>query len=433
MEVSKFAEKLNKVDGNTYVVDEAVYPVEGVYEAELAHDNVIMSTLSLHTGPKLTGEKIETYTVSTPSMAPWKRVIRVYSDADTVYISYETDGDTVEADDINRLQAAVIQTQEALNTETDRAEAAEQENVMCLTREISRAIQAEDDIRQSIDRGKPIWEDKYTRNEVDYKFSTIPKATKETDGLLSKEDKINYDDANAKKHSHDNKSVLDKITQTMLDYLSSAYAHISDAVKHITPAERTLLNTVANKVDKIPGKQLSTNDYTTAEKDKLDKIAAGAEINVQADWYVTDTAADSYIKNKPTAMPSSDVPAWAKVPTKPVYGWAEITDKPSTFNPVSHSHTKGQVGLGNVENKSGAVIRSELTKAEVVSALGYTPADTTSAYRHPDSGVAAGTYRSVTVDAKGHVISGGSPTTLSGYGITDAVKKGPTWNGLMGV
>lgn len=37
------------------------------------------------------------------------------------------------------------------------------------------------------------------------------------------------------------------------------------------------------------------------------------------------------------------------------------------------------------------------------------------------SGVTAGTYRSVTVDAKGRVTAGTNPTTLSGYGITDAV------------
>ena len=37
-----------------------------------------------------------------------------------------------------------------------------------------------------------------------------------------------------------------------------------------------------------------------------------------------------------------------------------------------------------------------------------------------NSGVTAGTYKSVTVDAKGRVTSGTNPTTLSGYGITDA-------------
>ena len=37
-----------------------------------------------------------------------------------------------------------------------------------------------------------------------------------------------------------------------------------------------------------------------------------------------------------------------------------------------------------------------------------------------NTGVASGTYKSVTVDAKGRVIAGTNPTTLSGYGITDA-------------
>ena len=40
---------------------------------------------------------------------------------------------------------------------------------------------------------------------------------------------------------------------------------------------------------------------------------------------------------------------------------------------------------------------------------------------YKNSGVSPGTYRTVTVDAKGVVTSGSNPTTLSGYGITDAV------------
>lgn len=42
---------------------------------------------------------------------------------------------------------------------------------------------------------------------------------------------------------------------------------------------------------------------------------------------------------------------------------------------------------------------------------------------HANSGVTAGTYKSVTVNAKGHVTGGSNPTTLSGYGITDAYTK----------
>jgi hypothetical protein len=47
--------------------------------------------------------------------------------------------------------------------------------------------------------------------------------------------------------------------------------------------------------------------------------------------------------------------------------------------------------------------------------------DTNTVYTHPNSGVTAGTYKSVTVNAQGHVTAGTNPTTLSGYGITDAI------------
>lgn len=42
-----------------------------------------------------------------------------------------------------------------------------------------------------------------------------------------------------------------------------------------------------------------------------------------------------------------------------------------------HGVTKSQVGLGNVENKSSATIRGELTKGNVATALGFTPANQT--------------------------------------------------------
>lgn len=54
----------------------------------------------------------------------------------------------------------------------------------------------------------------------------------------------------------------------------------------------------------------------------------------------------------------------------------------------------------------------------------------TNVYSHPNSGVTAGTYKSVTVNAQGHITSGSNPTTLSGYGITDAETKGAASNAL---
>lgn len=62
---------------------------------------------------------------------------------------------------------------------------------------------------------------------------------------------------------------------------------------HVHPSD-------TSKVDKVSGKGLSTNDFTTTLKNKLDGIASGAEVNVQADWNQSSNTADDYIKNKPT-------------------------------------------------------------------------------------------------------------------------------------
>ena len=62
----------------------------------------------------------------------------------------------------------------------------------------------------------------------------------------------------------------------------------------------TVDTAINNKVDKVEGKGLSTNDFTDDLKSKLDGIAEGAEVNVQANWTEDDTASDSYIQNKPT-------------------------------------------------------------------------------------------------------------------------------------
>lgn len=52
--------------------------------------------------------------------------------------------------------------------------------------------------------------------------------------------------------------------------VSSFISHLADSVSHITSSERTLWNTVSNKVDKVTGKELSTNDLTATLKSNYD-------------------------------------------------------------------------------------------------------------------------------------------------------------------
>ena len=143
-----------------------------------------------------------------------------------------------------------------------------------------------------------------------------------------------------------------------------------------------LLARLNNKVDKVTGKGLSTNDYTTVEKEKLSGIEAGAN-NYQH-------PVGAGYKHIPFGGSDGKILRWSA---------------------------------------DGTAVWGDESKSE---------------YIHPDSGVTAGTYRSVTVNAQGHVTGGTNPTTLAGYGITDAaakshnhdtvyLKKGAvTWADLMG-
>ena len=74
------------------------------------------------------------------------------------------------------------------------------------------------------------------------------------------------------------------------------------------------------------------------------------------------------------------------------------------------------------DEPSGTVTSITLNATSPI-AIDNSAAITTSGTRtisHASSGVSAGTYKSVTVNSTGHVTGGTNPTTLSGYGITDA-------------
>lgn len=152
MELSVFHDKLNKIDGNAYVIEEEIQmPASGIYDEELQHDNIADGTLAVYTGPMLTGEQIQTFALSTPSTMPWKRIIRIQSDAPVIYITYETTGDTVEADDINRVQDAIVKTQGGVNAEEARAISAEEELTRNLQTEVDRATVEEQRLEDLID------------------------------------------------------------------------------------------------------------------------------------------------------------------------------------------------------------------------------------------------------------------------------------------
>lgn len=211
----------------------------------------------------------------------------------------------------------------------------------------------------------------------------------------------------------------------------------------------------ANKVDKISGKGLSTNDYTTAEKNKLASIAEGANKTI-VDSELSSTSTDP-VQNKVVNAAINDLntlvgdTAVATQISNAVaskadashthddryYTESEIDTKLSGKSDTSHTHSTyvNQNAFSNIKVGNTTVAADTATDTVTLVAgnnITITPdatndkiiiAATDTVYTHPSSGVTAGTYKSVTVNAQGHVTGGSNPTTLSGYGITDAATK----------
>lgn len=116
---------------------------------------------------------------------------------------------------------------------------------------------------------------------------------------------------------------------------------------------------LTGKVDKVTGKGLSTNDYTTEEKTKLAGIAAGAEANVNADWNAV--SGDAQILNKPTSLPASDVSTWAKASTKPSYTLDEVSDgssrKLANYLPLSGGTLTGELVLKPSSSSETSILK----------------------------------------------------------------------------
>ena len=126
-----------------------------------------------------------------------------------------------------------------------------------------------------------------------------------------------------------------------------------------------------------------------------------------------------------TALPvdgSANIGDTYKVITAGTYASkaAKIGDTFICLTKTSSANTWELIPSGDEPN---GTVTSITLKATSPIAIDSTSAITTSGTRtlsHANSGVTAGTYKSVTVNETGHVTAGTNPTTLSGYGITDA-------------
>lgn len=233
--------------------------------------------------------------------------------------------------------------------------------------------------------------------------------------------------------------------------------HVSDSI--------TALNLSGTYQAKETGKGLSTNDYTTAEKNKLSGIATGAEVNVQANWAETDSSDDAFIKNKPSIpskvsdltndtgfITSADVPegAAASVTTPLMDGTASVGSE-TAFARGDHRHptdTSRQAAITSSNKLNADLIEDGTTNKTVTASEKST---WNSKYSKPSGGISKDDLASAVQTSLGkadtalqsesdpvftaHVAHGITSTDISNWNAAEAniVKSVNTTAGTSGV
>lgn len=141
-----------------------------------------------------------------------------------------------------------------------------------------------------------------------------------------------------------NKAIGTKASETDLS------SHTSDTTKHITSDERTKWNTVSNKVDKISGKVLSSNDYTTVEKNKLAGISEGAN------KYIHPTYTSKTVGFYKVSIDSTGHVSTVEAVTKDDIVALGIPDKDTNSGyPIKHMSASDYSALSEAEKKNGTI------------------------------------------------------------------------------
>ena len=102
------------------------------------------------------------------------------------------------------------------------------------------------------------------------------------------------------------------------DFATSAQGSKADSAIQGVKVNNTTLTPDANKVVTVPLATTSADGaMSAADKTKLNGIAEGAEVNVQADWNETSSSSDAFIKNKPFYSKNQNLAGSFKVCTMP--------------------------------------------------------------------------------------------------------------------
>lgn len=329
---------------------------------------------------------------------------------------------------------------------------------------------AHSDIRDSIDTvatEAKEYTDELIADEVTARNSAISTAkssaistassdatTKANNALSSAKTYTDSSLATAKAYSDTNLATAKSYIDTKFDAIMGEGAsekldtigEISEAIQthqDVTDALNSAIGTKANASDLTSHTSNKSNPHgvtlsqlgvtaTKAELNVLDGITAttaelnymdGVTSNVQTQLNGKAASSHGTHVSYSTTAPKMDGTASA--------GSASTVARTDHVHPVDTSRASktdldalAEVVNGKAPSSHSHEITAGATDDDVVVLTGTKGTNGVSySASHANSGVSAGTYKSVTVNAKGHVTAGTNPTTLSGYGITNAYTK----------
>lgn len=247
-------------------------------------------------------------------------------------------------------------------------------------------------------------------------------------------------------HNHDSRYISKSNTSTYTptaDYHPATKKYVDDTVAAVDvteqisgKADKTYVDSkLDTKVDKVSGKQLSTNDYTNEDKTKLAGIAAGAEVNVNADWNAE--SGDAQILNKPTIITEEQVDQKINTAIGSVY---KVKGSVANYEALP----KDNVTIGdvyNLEDTGANYVATSTTPdwdklSETVDLNGYlTKTDAASMYQPKGNYLTSVPEEYVTeteLTAKGYATTTQVNTKLdsSAYTATDVLSKVKTVDGV---
>lgn len=202
-------------------------------------------------------------------------------------------------------------------------------------------------------------------------------------------------------------------------------AWVKRAVRCATTANITLSGTqTIDGVAVVAGDRVLVKDQTSAATNGIYVVAAGAwtraaDADTASELSAASVAVDSGTTNGGYSF-DTDFRATDTLGTTAM-SWSRIVD-----TGLASSTTPSAPGTAAVGTSLNYARADHTHAAQTITLTGDVTGSGTGSFAATlaNSGVTAGTYRSVTVDAKGRVTGGTNPTTLAGYGITDAVTAG---------